>query len=95
MDDLAIRRQRYEAREQSLRACAFSVMDTLCETKITDPEFTATIRAGSQRPTVTDETLIPDQYKKTVVTIDKTAINAAVKEGVVIPGVELSSACNH
>jgi hypothetical protein len=83
---------RYKAREQQLRATAFSVMDVLGETKFVQPEFTASIRAGSQRPTITDETLVPAEYKRTVVSVDKSAISAACKDGVVIPGVEMSNA---
>jgi hypothetical protein len=90
--DMQERRQRYESRRDALRATAFAVMDALELKKITDPEFTVTIRAGSQRPMITDESAIPDEYKKTVISVDKVAINQAVKDGVVIPGVELSNA---
>ena len=92
IEALQARATRYKAREQQLRSTAFSVMDVLGETKFVQPEFTASIRAGSQRPVITDETLIPDEYKRSVVSVDKTAINAACKEGVVIPGVEWSNA---
>lgn len=90
--DLKDRKTRYEERARHLRATAFAVMDVLGETKITQPDFTVSIRAGSQRPVITDEALIPAEYKRTVVTVDKTSINQAVKDGLVIPGVELSNA---
>lgn len=92
IDDLTARKQRYTERARQLRGTAFAVMDVLGERNITQPDFTATIRAGSQRPVIADETAIPDEYKKITVTVDKAAINAAIKDGVVIPGVELSNA---
>jgi hypothetical protein len=83
---------RYKAREQQLRATAFSVMDVLGETKFVQPEFTATIRAGSETAVITDEELVPMEYKRTTISLNKSAINAALRQGVVIPGVERSNA---
>jgi len=90
--DLAERKARYERRAEQLRGVAFAVMDVLGEQKITQPDFTASIRAGSQRPTVVDEDAVPMEYKRTVISVDKVAINTAIKDGVVIPGVEMSNA---
>lgn len=88
---LKFRQDRYKRRADALRGTAFAMMDALGLSKFTMPEFTASIRAGSVRPVVTDENEVPDEYKKTEIIIDKIAIADAVKNGVVIPGVELSN----
>jgi len=90
--DLAERKARYDRRAEQLRGVAFAVMDVLGESKIVAPDFTVSIRSGSQRVIITDENAVPDEYKKTVVSVDKKAVNDAAKEGVVIPGVEWSNA---
>jgi hypothetical protein len=91
IDLLKFRQDRYKRRADALRGTAFAMMDALGMTKFAMPEFTASIRAGSVRPVITDENEVPDEYKKTEVSIDKSAIADAVKNGVVIPGVELSN----
>lgn len=43
--------------------------------------FNLTIRKVSPKVIITDESLIPDEFKKTTVTIDKIKLNKAVKDG--------------
>ena len=85
------RKKRYENRRDTLRATAFAVMDVLGLQKHAEADFTASVRVGSQKAVVVDEDAVPAEYKKTVVSVDKTAINQAVKDGVVVPGVEMSN----
>jgi hypothetical protein len=59
-----------------------SVVDTLAEAKI-----------SASRPSVEilNEDAIPDEYKTITVTVNKTAIHNAIKEGKHVPGAKLSA----
>jgi len=86
------RQERFRKKSESLRGVAFAIMDALEMRRIVDPEFTASIRSGSDSVVITDETQIPDEYWRVERKIDKAKLNADVKVGVVIPGAELRNA---
>lgn len=67
------------------------LMNAAGEKKYKGVSGTATIRAVAPKPIITDEALVPEAYKKIAVSIDKTAINKAVKDGEAIPGVALDN----
>ena len=90
--DLTARRDRYKQRAETLRGTAFAAMDALGLTRLELPDLTASIARGRAVAIVTDETKLPDDYWRTTRAIDKTAINDAVKNGVVVPGVEMTNA---
>ncbi len=87
--DIAERAARFKRRADHLKETAFAAMDALGIAKVADPEFTASIRAGGVQTIVTDEAAVPDEYWQTTRTLRKADINADVKVGVVIPGVEM------
>lgn len=85
------RAARYDRRHEALRAAAFAAMDALEMRKIELPDLTATVRAGTARAVITDESVIPAEYTRTKIEPNKSAILADLKVGVVIPGAELSN----
>ena len=94
--DLATRKQRYEARAETLKGVAFAVLDALGpdekgKIRRVDPEFTASVSAGQPRCVVTDEKLIPLRFWKQTLTLEKAALNDEVLQGVVVPGAEISN----
>lgn len=89
--DLTARRDRYAKRAETLRGTAFSVMDALGLSRLELPDMTASIARGVPRPIVTNEEDIPDKYWRTTRSIDRVAVNDAIKQGVVIPGVEVTN----
>lgn len=90
--DLTARRDRYKQRAETLRGTAFAAMDALGLTRLELPDLTASIARGRPVAIVTDETKLHDDYWRTTRAIDKAAINEAVKNGVVVPGVEMTNA---
>ena len=72
------------------------VRDAMVETnlrKLTDPEFTISIRPGPVSVIVTDETKIPSQYwEARDPRLSKSALLNELKVGGLIPGVSLSNA---
>lgn len=90
--DLTARRDRYKQRAETLRGTAFAAMDALGLTRLELPDLTASIARGRPVAIVTDETKLPEDYWRTTRAIDKAAINDAVKNGVVVPGVEMTNA---
>jgi hypothetical protein len=91
IDDLTIRRKRFETRRDALRAVAFAVMDVLGEGKRVRPDYTASIGKPRAGIVITDETAIPAEYQRTVVTIDRAKLSDDLKQGVVITGAELAN----
>ena len=88
---IAGRQKRYAARAQAGRGALFGMMDALGEKTLTDPEFTASIKAGRASVFVTDESALPDDYVNVTRVPNKTAIADALKAGTDIPGAELGN----
>lgn len=87
LEDLQIRRKRYEARRDTLRGVAFAVMDALDEKKVEAADFTASIGKARAGLIVTDETEIPDEYWKIERKLDRAKLSDDVlKQGAIIPG---------
>lgn len=93
VDELTARRDRYKARNESLRTTALQLMETLGEKRFVFPDVTATIRAGRVGVKIIDLTAIPTEYKRTTTEVapDKAKLLADLNEGVVIDGAELSN----
>ncbi|MDR3736067.1 MAG: siphovirus Gp157 family protein [Acidobacteriaceae bacterium] len=91
IDDLAIRKARYDARARSLRNAVVSIMDILGEQKLTQPDFTVSVRAGSPGVVITDADNLPDRFVKITRAPDKAALKVALSDGEVIDGVEWSN----
>jgi len=85
------RADRYKRRRDRLRGIAFAAMDALDKKRIEAPDLTASIAKGKPSLLVTDENSIPDEYWRSVRSVDKTAVTEAIKQGVVVPGAEISN----
>ena len=91
IDDLTARRDRYKRRAETMRGTVFAAMDALCLPKIELPDITASIAKGRPRAIVTNELDIPEEYTLTTVRPNMEAIRVALKDGVVVPGVEMTN----
>lgn len=89
--DLTARRDRYRRRSDTLRATAFAAMDALGLPRVEWPDLTASIARGRPTAVVTNELDIPEEYTVTTIKPNMEAIRADIKQGVVIPGVEVTN----
>ena len=88
---ITARAARFDVQAHTMRLAVCAALDALDEKKLVAPDFTLTLRAGVASVVVTDETKIPEQFWKSVRTLDKAALRDELKEGVVVPGAELSN----
>ena len=89
--NITARRDRYKRRADALRSTVFAAMDALGIPKIELPDLTASIARGRPTTIITNELDIPEEYTRTTVKPNMEAIRVALKDGVVIPGVEMSN----
>jgi hypothetical protein len=89
---------KYKAREKSFKSKADNMksiiemlMDTANEVKFTCEVGTASKRNVPPKPIVTDESKLPEKYIKITKSVDKTAINKDVKDGLEIDGVAMDN----
>jgi seryl-tRNA synthetase len=70
-------------------------MQAMNEEKFESPRVAFSFRK-SEPVVISDESAIPDEYKKTKIEVspDKTAIKKAIKEGAIIPGASLETKFN-
>lgn len=80
------RRMRYDARADAFRKQMLTLIDAIGVKKVERPRATISRRAGLPSVQITDETAIPTQLCKTVVTPDKAAIKAQLLAGETVPG---------
>ena len=84
---LAARRQARENRAEAMRDYLRMNMDAMSITKIKTDTHTITIGDGPQKCVVDDESLVPAQFTRAKVEIDKRAILDAFKtDGECVPG---------
>jgi hypothetical protein len=89
------RKARFGRRREAYRAAVQQIMEALPtvfpDGKYAGAEYSATIRAGTPKPIVTDENVLPEQFWRVVRSHDMQAIRSALKAGPV-PGVTTSNA---
>jgi hypothetical protein len=92
VDDMRERLSRLELRAEKKRHLA---LDAMCEvglTKLEQPDFTASARAGSPSLVVIAEDRIPKSYwLPQPAKLDRQAVLAELKRGVEIPGTQISN----
>lgn len=88
---MARRRKAMENRARWIKDYLKSNMEAAGITKIESPWFNLGIQKNPESVAISDETVIPEDYKTEVITvkIDKTAIKQALKDGAEIPGATL------
>ena len=85
-----IRSDRFAKKADDMKDVIGMIMDSAGETKY-NGIATVTVKNVPPKPVVSNELLVPKEYKKTKEYIDKVAINKAIKEGASIDGVTLDN----
>ena len=92
VDDMKERLSRLELRATKKRQTALEVMSEVSLTKLEQPDFTASARAGSPALVVKAEDKIPEAYwLPQPLKLDRQAILGELKRGIEIPGAEMSN----
>lgn len=92
IDDMQERLSRIEHRAEKKRELVTTVMERADIKKLTEPDFTASLRSSPPAVVVTDEEQIPEAYwKPQPPRLDRQGISAALKEGAMVPGAMLSN----
>jgi len=89
---LHARQERFERRETVLRAILFKLLQAADLRKVELPEATLSVRNGTPKVVITDETALPDDFFRVVREPDKSFIKDCLKEGDIVPGAMLSNA---
>lgn len=89
--EISERKARMERAVEALRSLAFKVMSAGDLQKMELPEATLSIRKGTPKVIVTDETVLPPDCVKTAVSPDKAAIKEKLSAGQTVPGAQLSN----
>jgi len=85
------RHERYKRRTQLLRLLLVDLLSAFERKRYDAPDGTVTLRDGTPSLVVTDEKGIPDEYFRTVRSLDRTALAADLKVGVFVPGATMSN----
>ena len=92
VDDMRERLSRLELRASKKRQLALEAMTEVGLTKLEQPDFTASARAGSPALVVIAEERIPEAYwLPQPPKLDRQAILAELKRGIEIPGAQMSN----
>jgi hypothetical protein len=92
LDDMRERLSRLDLRASRKRELALQAMNEVGHSKIEQPDFTASSRAGSPALVVISEQTIPPAYwLPQPAKLDRQGLLTELKRGVAIPGVELSN----
>lgn len=86
---LQARKKVLDNRKESLKDYLRTNMAAMDMKKIQTPLFTINRVAGRAMAVITDESKIPQQFQKVSVSIDKTLLLNALKEGKAVEGAEL------
>jgi hypothetical protein len=93
LDEMRRRLGRLEERALKKRHMALEVMAEVGLTKLEQPDFTASVRAGSSSLVVTAEDLIPEDYwVPQAPKLSRQALLSDLKQGLSVAGAQLSNA---
>jgi hypothetical protein len=93
LDDMRVRLGRLEERGLRKRQLALYAMAEAGFTKLEQPDFTASVRAGSPSLVVTAQDLIPQDYwVPQAPKLSRQALLSDLKQGGSVPGAQLSNA---
>ena len=92
LDDMKERMSRLELRAGKKRELALHAMNEVGLTKLEQPDFTASTRAGSPALIVVSEQTIPEAYwLPQPPKLDRQGLLGGLKRGAAVPGAELSN----
>ena len=90
---LQARKQSFERKEQRLKEYVQRVLESCGKSKLEGRTATLALRACPTSVEITDESVVPEEYKCVVVeeSVDKRKVKSALEAGIEIPGVRLVS----
>ncbi len=91
IQELAARKNRLSARVEGMRTLIQKVMDVAQLQKLELSEATLSIRNGTPKVILTDETALPDDCVKVIRSPDKAEIKLRLAAGQTVPGAVLSN----
>jgi hypothetical protein len=92
IDEMRARLDRLELRHERKRAAVLDAMEAAGIAKITEPDFTVTLKASPLSVCITDETAIPEWFWiPQPARLDKRALLETLKAGTGITGAELAN----
>jgi hypothetical protein len=92
IDEMRERLARLEVRHERKRAAVLDAMEAAGIAKITEPDFTVTLKAAPPSVRITDETAIPEWFWiPQPAKLDKRALLETLKAGTGITGAELAN----
>ena len=88
---LQARKQSFERKEQRLKEYVQRVLESCGKSKLEGRTATLALRACPTSVEITDESIVPDEYKCVVVeeSVDKRKVKSALEAGIEVPGVQL------
>lgn len=87
--NLADKRKAIENKVKNLKTYLQNVVGTTENRKLEGNIFKISIRTNRESVSIVDESLVPKRYFKKVISVDKTAIAEAVKNGERVEGIEM------
>lgn len=90
--ELGVRQERFERREQAMRAAMFKLLQWADVRKLELPEATLSVRNGTQKVVITDETAIPEALMRVKREPDRIKIKEWLTTVIPVPGAYLSNA---
>lgn len=90
MQAMTTRKKSLESRSDSLKSYLLHNMQAMGVQKIKHPYFNISVNKSPEAVFIENESLIGDEFKKIVVTIDKTLIKEALKAGKAVAGCALT-----
>ena len=89
MKSMAARKKALESRADNLKSYLLHNMQAMGLQKIKHPYFNISVNKSPESVFIENESLIGDEFKKVVITIDKTLIKEHLKSGDCVPGCAL------
>jgi hypothetical protein len=92
IEEMRQRLERLEVRAGQKKALVLAAMEEAGITKLVEADFTLSLRLGSPKLVVVDDTLIPEEFwRPQAPKLDRQWLLAALKNGRSVPGAELGN----
>ena len=91
IESYQIRQKQFNSKAENIKKYIGLLMDAANERSYKSAAGTISYRSVAPSVVVVDEDKVPDNYKKTTITIDKIALKKALQEGKAIEGASLSN----
>ncbi len=91
IDGLQARLNASKGRRDRLRSLLQSAVEATGEKSLRRPEATVSLTSLKPGIAVIDETVLPERFFKVERRVDRSAVNAAIRDGEVVPGVVMGN----